>query len=390
MDISSPVRISVKSDDGAKKPFVTKNFVNFSIFLPIVFFRSMFGYLYTRGGQIMRFSSATYEVLAVSIDKIKDWMVSRMFWGRGDLYKFFFRGGLLCAVMAWFYLSFFWEGTYAGVYSADTAFVVQQKDFEVELGSSSPPIDKDRPRDTVWEYIVQGGDTLSTIADKFSISVDTIKWSNGLSSDYIRPGQTLKILPVTGVLHKVKSGDSLASVAEKYKASEQAIADVNWLDPPFNLQEGQELMVPGGEIEAPRPQPAPVVTVSAPSLPAPSTGSGAFIMPTTGYISQYYWTWHRAIDIASSGAPDVVAADSGTVVYSGWDSTGYGLTILIDHGNGFVTRYAHSSSLYVKTGQYVNRGQAIMRMGSTGRSTGTHLHFEIILNGVKQNPMAYL
>ncbi len=151
-------------------------------------------------------------------------------------------------------------------------------------------------------------------------------------------------------------------------------------------------MVPGGEIKA-----APVVAVKPSTgtsgggiTSTPVNGTGQFLFPTTGYISQYSSKWHTAIDVANRAYPDVYAADSGTVVYSGWDSTGYGLTVLLDHGNGYVTRYAHASALYVKTGESVTRGQAIMKMGSTGRSTGPHLHFEIKYKGVKQNPMLYL
>ena len=368
--------------------FKTVNVRQFLIFL-LKFFRDLVSYISLRISQFIRIISAIYEVFAVAATRWKNTLVSKLFWGRGDLYKVFFRGTLIFALVGWLYSSYGRVASYADPSMADSAFVIQQKDFDVELGSSAPPIDKDRPRDSIQEYIVQGGDTISSIAVKFDISVDTIKWSNGLTSDYIKPGQTLKILPVPGVLHEVKGGDSLASIAKKYDASEQAIADVNWLDPPFNLQAGQELMIPGGSIATPV---APSVP-STPSVPytPPTTGTGQFIMPTTGYISQGYWRWHRAIDIASRGvAPNVVAADSGKVIYSGWDSSGYGLTILIDHGNGFVTRYAHSSSLYVRSGQYVTRGQAIMRMGSTGRSTGIHLHFEVIYNGVKQNPMSYL
>lgn len=351
------------------------------------FIRDLMGYLSLRVSQFVRIVSAIYEVLAVVSSRWKNVLVSKLFWGRGDLYKVFFRGTLIFALVGWLYSSYGRVASYADPSMADSTFVVQQKAFDIELGSSAPPTDKDRPRDSIQEYVVQGGDTISSISVKFDISVDTIKWSNGLTSDYIKPGQTLKILPVTGVLHKVKSGDSLASVAKKYGASEQAIADVNWLDPPFNLQTDQELMIPGGSIATPV---APTVP-SVQSVPYtyPTAGTGQFIRPTTGYYSQYYSRWHRAVDIANRAAPDVVAADSGKVIYSGWDSSGYGLTILIDHGNGFVTRYAHSSSLYVRSGQYVTRGQPIMKMGSTGRSTGTHLHFEVILNGVKQNPLAY-
>lgn len=392
MDISDPV-IGSNSQD-KKKYFPSKMLLS-----PMIFLKDLFSYIFSRSLQLYRFSSALGDVISTIITRLKNILVSRLFWGRGDLYRVFFRTTLIVVLISWVYSSLWGGYSFAGSLQSDSTFVLQQKDFEIELGSSAPPIDEDRPRDSVREYVVQGGDTLSTIAEKFDVSISTIKWANDLSSDYIRPGQKLKILPVTGVLHKVKSGDTLAALAEKYNASEQAIADVNWIDPPFILNAGQELMVPGGEIKvAPPPPPVAVVATAPPvtrpqanvSSSTPVTGTGQFMMPTTGFISQYYHAWHKAIDVASRALPPIVASDAGRVVYSGWDSTGYGLTVLLDHGNGFLTRYAHGSALYVKTGEYVNRGQTIMQMGSTGRSTGPHLHFEIIRNGVKQNPMAYL
>lgn len=388
MDIADPSKGS--SSQKKRISFPTK----ISIILPFVFARDLFSYVFSKLVQLYRFSSAFGVVFTIVFTRLKNWLVSKLFWGRGDLYKVFFRGTLVIVLVGWSYSSLWGGFSYANPLPVDSTYVLQQRDFEVELGSSAPPIDEDRPRDSVREYIIQGGDTLSTIAEKFDVSISTIKWANGLSSDNIKPNQKLKILPVTGVLHAVKSGDTLSAVATKYNASEQAIADVNWIDPPFNLIAGQELMIPGGEIKAP---PSPVVasrpiTTNTPSAStvAPVNGTGQFIMPTTGYISQYSSRWHTAIDIASRALPPIMASDAGRVVYSGWDSTGYGLTVLMDHGNGFSTRYAHGSALYVKTGDYVTRGQTIMQMGSTGRSTGPHLHFEIKYNGVKQNPMAYL
>ncbi len=388
MDIPDPL----KGSDLQKKRISFP--VKIPVIVPLVFVRDLFGYVLSKLVQLYRFSSAFSVVFTIVFTRLKNWLVSKLFWGRGDLYRFFFRGTLVVVLIGWAYSSLWGGFSYASSVQVDSTYVLQQKDFEIELGSSAPPIDEDRPRDSVREYIVQGGDTLSTIAEKFDVSISTIKWANGLSSDYIKPNQKLKILPVTGVLHTVKSGDTLTAVATKYNASEQAIADVNWIDPPFNLQAGQELMIPGGEIKA---APSPIVsstptTVNTPSnsVGTPVSGTGQFLFPTTGYISQYSSRWHTAIDIASRAYPPVMAADSGRVVYSGWDSTGYGLTVLLDHGNGFVTRYAHGSALYVKTGDYVTRGQTIMQMGSTGRSTGPHLHFEIKYNGVKQNPMSYL
>ena len=259
----------------------------------------------------------------------------------------------------------------------------------------------DKPRSEIINYEVKSGETLSQIAQKFGIDVDTIKWANDLESvNTVKPGQVLKILPVSGVAHTVKRGDTLESVAKKYSASAQAIVDFPFNDVPddFKLKVGQVLIIPDGQPpEAkvpPRPRPQPLYIAqngaAGPSFSAPNGGS--FIWPTTGQgISQYFAWYHPGIDLPNRNAPPVVAADGGVVVVAGWpDNYGYGNRVIIDHGNGYRTLYAHLSNIYVSAGQRVAKGQAIGQMGSTGRSTGTHLHFEIRFKGVAVNPLAIL
>lgn len=254
-----------------------------------------------------------------------------------------------------------------------------------------------KPRSEIIEYEVKSGDTLSGVAEKFNISTDTIKWANDLDNIHsIKPGQKLRILPVSGVAHTVKSGDTLASVAKKYSAEQQAILDFPFNDIPddFSLKVGQVLIVPDGTPPAapvkakPAPQYLAQGPSSSPTFAAP--GGGSFIWPTTGIITQYFSWYHPALDIANPASPVVTAADGGVVVASGWDSTGYGNRVIIDHGNDYKTLYAHFSNIYVDVGQRVSRGQAIGQMGSTGRSTGTHCHFEIRYKGIALNPLAIL
>jgi len=250
-----------------------------------------------------------------------------------------------------------------------------------------------KPRSEIIEYQVQPGDTISTIAEKFGVSVDTIRWENDLKSvKDIKVGQVLRILPTSGVRHKVKYGDTIWSIAKKYQVDPQAI--VEWPynsfanDETFALATGQELIIPDGV------KPKEVPTAPRPTyaqIPGAGAGTGQFVWPTSGHISQGFAWYHKAIDIANKDAPDILAADGGTVVLAGWVApTAYGNHIIIDHGNGFATLYAHMSQLYVGVGQKVTRGQAIGKMGSTGRSTGIHLHFEIRQNGVAQNPLNFL
>lgn len=246
----------------------------------------------------------------------------------------------------------------------------------------------DKPRDQVISYTVKQGDTLQKIADQFGISVDTIKWANDLKRDALAINQTLKIPPVTGIVYKVKEGDTIYSVAKKYRVDAQNIVNFPFNDfadlDTFALAIGQTLIVPGGiQPEAP-----------AQMLPfTPSVfagGSGQLIWPTSGAVTQYPSWYHMALDIANPGGPGVAAADNGVVILVKYLTYDYGQHVMIDHGNGVVTLYGHLQAIYVKPGDQVAKGQIIGKMGSTGRSTGTHLHFEVRKNGALVNPQSYL
>ncbi len=241
----------------------------------------------------------------------------------------------------------------------------------------------DLPKGEIVEYRVEEGDTVSSIAQKYGVSIDTIIWENDLKSvDAIKPKQILEILPVTGVRHQVKRGETVYSVAKYYGIDAQNIVDYPFNtfsnDETFSLAVGQDLMVPDG-IE---PKVAPVaprqVARTVEAIPG-VVGEGNFMWPTSGNITQRYSWYHRAVDIANRSNPPVVAAATGSVIAAGWNGGGYGNYVVIDHGNGYQTLYAHllNKSITVAAGQKVNQGQQIGTMGSTGRSTGTHLHFEI-------------
>lgn len=265
-----------------------------------------------------------------------------------------------------------------------------------ELTPSSTIV-SEKVRGDLIEYTVEEGDTISTIAEKFGVSEETIKWQNELNSKgTIKVGQTLEILPVTGIMHKVKKGETVHSIAKKYDTSAQAIVDWPFNsftnDETFELAIGQNLVVPDGVM------PSASGTTTAPSRIrqiTPNAGtvvaSGQFVWPTNGSLTQGFAWYHKGIDIANRASPNVLAADSGTVVVAGWpDGYGYGNRVIIDHGNGYKTLYAHLSSIYVVSGQTVARGAAVGRMGTTGRSTGIHLHFEVIKNGVHISPYSVL
>ena len=245
------------------------------------------------------------------------------------------------------------------------------------------------------EYTVLEGDTVSSIAAKFGVSAETVSWENDLAGgDRIKIGQTLRILPITGISHKVKKGDTIYSIAKKYDVEAQQIVNYPFNaysnDESFELAIGQIIIVPDGVL--PRAA-APVGPRTRQLTPDAGTvvASGAFVWPASGRITQNFVWYHKGLDVANNAAPNVLAADAGTVVGAGWlDGYGYGNRVIIDHGNGYRTLYAHLSSVSVVSGQTVTRGSPIGRMGCTGRCTGTHLHFEVIKNGVYLNPLSVL
>lgn len=249
-----------------------------------------------------------------------------------------------------------------------------------------------KPRDKVITYSVEKGDTLLTIADKFGVSTDTIRWANDLSNDSLTVGDELKISPVTGMIHKVERGNTVYSIAKRYDTDPQKIVNFPFNDfanpETFSLVEGQILIVPDGvKPKAPirSPRPAPVFT---PSQIAQS--SAGFIWPTVGNITQYPVWYHMAVDIANKDTPNVIAAKSGKITTATCYKFGYGCHLIIDHGGGQETLYGHLNRFYVSEGDSVSQGEIIGQMGSTGRSTGTHLHFEVRQNGVIVNPLNFL
>ncbi len=256
-------------------------------------------------------------------------------------------------------------------------------------------------RSRIVQYEVQPGDVVSNIAKRYGIDVETILWANGLSArSYIRPGDSLKILPIDGVLHTVKRGDTISAISKKYKAEQDQVIAFNRLQSDgSDIVVGEELVVPDGR----KPQARYVATrttsktFSRVVAPPPSVNAPAgqnYIWPSAARIITQYYGWrHTGLDVAGKSGSAIYAAKSGRIIKSkcGWNG-GYGCYIIIDHGNGVHTLYAHNRTdgMYVSVGQQVSQGETIALMGSTGRSTGPHLHFEVRVNGRKQNPLRYV
>ena len=291
------------------------------------------------------------------------------------------------------------------LYAAGGALLYQQAD--VVRQADPYTIIPDRPRRGVIEYTVQPGDVLFTIASRFGVSPESILWNNQdtLNNDphRILPGTVLLIPPVTGVIHTVQEGDTLESIAAAYKVTVDAIVveGAQW----NNLLEGRlppagsALIVPGGQKEfkgweLPKAARRTATGAAAPALGLCASvsggmvGSGSFIWPANSHwVSGYnYSAWHPGVDVAGRLGDAAFAADSGFVVYAGWSNVGYGNLIVIDHANGWQTWYAHLSQIYVTCGQTVWQGSTIGAVGSTGNSSGPHLHFETRFQGSLPNP----
>jgi murein DD-endopeptidase MepM/ murein hydrolase activator NlpD len=279
-----------------------------------------------------------------------------------------------------------------------------QEQPDMPAGASEAPATNNL-RTRVIQYVVEEGDAVASIAEKFHLKPSTLIAVNGLSSRaIIRPGMTLKVPPVDGIIYVVKRGDTVGLIARRLSAEVADILGANNLGEDGSISVGMEVIVPGGKL------PTPVVVPRSPSyarVPSQSSGAvtaqdaddsavavGRMLWPAgVRRISQYYrGARHTGLDIAGPVGTPLYAASSGTVTYAGWNSGGYGYMTIIDHENGYFTRYGHQSRILVKVGDSVRRGQVIGLMGNTGRSTGPHLHFEVMRGNVRNrlNPLSYI
>ncbi len=270
-------------------------------------------------------------------------------------------------------------------------------------------------RHNAVKYTVEPGDSIFVIAKKYNVSAESILWANYdlLNDDptIIIEGWKLTIPPTNGIYYKWKQGDTIEKVAQKYYADPETIIawPGNHLDvsnPVTDNLVDMNVMIPGGyreltpwiEVLPFAPRTGVLRVVAGPGgCAAPAygpIGSGSMIWPVwNNSISGFeYSSYHRGVDLAAGVGTAVVAADNGTVIYSGWNDSGYGYLVEIDHNNGYSTVYAHLSegSLAVRCGDGINQGQFIALSGSTGKSTGGHLHFEVRYNGGFANPYSII
>lgn len=259
-----------------------------------------------------------------------------------------------------------------------------------EEGPSGTIADIEKPKNaTISVYVVRAGDTLGKIAELFDVSVNTIMWANDISkASSLKIGQTLTILPVTGVRYTIKKGDTLASIAKRYGADAGEIASFNGVEG-GTIAIGDQIIIPDGEVSAPSPSPAkPGVTAPAHNVGPAGTSeqNGYYLRPIIGGRKTQGIHGYNGVDLGAPVGTPVVASATGHVIVakdSGWNG-GYGSYVVIEHDNGTQTLYAHESRVIVYAGEHVVRGQVIGYVGATGKATGPHVHFEI-RNGIK-NP----
>ena len=265
---------------------------------------------------------------------------------------------------------------------------VQSAEAESQANAALSRVDK------IQIYKVLPGDHLQKIAARYDLRPETIQWANpALESnpDLLRVGDELIIPPVDGVLHIVRGGDTLSSLAAKYKVTVNEIVayPLNSLESAGTpINSGKQLIIPNGT----KPYvPRQVAIYSGPIPASASRGTGHLGWPVKGQVTQRFWGGHRAVDVGAWTGAQIVAADSGYVVAArhGWNG-GYGNMVMIDHGNGFISLYAHMHSIYVRQGESIAKGEQVGTVGNTGRSTGPHLHFEVRYQGVTRNPFNYL
>jgi murein DD-endopeptidase MepM/ murein hydrolase activator NlpD len=257
-------------------------------------------------------------------------------------------------------------------------------------GSRSPVTIAASDVPEVQRYAIQKGDTLSAIAQHYAIAADDLAYANGIDDegDILSVGTELIIPPGRGALYFVKDGDTVASVAAKFKVEQSVIMTYNRLYfEPEHFATQQLIFVPGAEV------PAMKRVTATRQIPIPSAGqlparTGQLSWPVRGVLTQYYWWGHTGVDLAAPYGTGIAASDDGVVVATGWVAVG-GLRVCVQHAGGLQTCYYHTSAVYVTPGEVVTRGQLIAAIGMTGVTTGPHVHWEVKLNGVAVNPLAY-
>lgn len=233
-------------------------------------------------------------------------------------------------------------------------------------------------------YQIKKGDTLWSISRSYDVDLPTVMSINNLNPDSILAiGQTIKLPADNARVHSIKKGETMWSIASLYDTDVEELRKLNNDKKPQNLKIGDELIIPESKVR--------VIAVMA--VPSRSLTGGIYAWPVTGTITSYYgWRksgFHHGLDIAAKIGTPINAASSGQVSFAGTRAI-YGKTVIIDHADGKQTLYAHLSKFNVKKGQEIAKGQVIAYVGTTGRTTGPHLHFAVLQGDETYDPLKFL
>lgn len=266
-------------------------------------------------------------------------------------------------------------------------------------GTSSTAVANVRQdKDGISYYTIQEGDTLSEVAELFTVTENTIIWENNIAKT-VKVGQELRILPISGIRHTIGKGDTISKIAERYQVDQEDVSIYNGLSD-GTLIVGKTIIVPNGVKPVEKKEGKKTSIYSKKSVSSNKAGTnslisgGYYVRPTSGPVTSPFGprngSYHYGIDYGAPIGTPIVAAASGKVAKTSCGS-GYGVCLVVQHDNGTQTLYAHLNEMYVSSGEKVSQGETIAALGNTGRSTGPHLHFEIInSNGQKLNPAKYV
>ncbi|HOL51350.1 MAG TPA: M23 family metallopeptidase [Bacillota bacterium] len=267
--------------------------------------------------------------------------------------------------------------------------------LDLDAGKQGSSSSFARAQASIVTHRVEQGESLWTIANSYGVSIETISWANSLANpNKLKVGQVLTFPSVTGVIHEVSRGDTVWTIAKRYGVSRDKIVEANAIADPDALKVKQSLVIPGGK---PPVTSSRIVVASRGSsdgrISGAASSGGSLSWPVSGRItSRFGPRWgrmHNGVDIAVPTGTSVSAAAAGCVIFAGWRG-GYGRLVILDHGNGLQTYYGHNSAITVSRGEQVAAGERIALSGSSGISTGPHVHFEVRAGGKPQDPMGYL
>lgn len=406
--------------DSKKRNSILSRDMEQESFGPVLFTKNLLGWFGWKVLSLLTSVLSFFIAILRAIINLKTDTLQMYFWGRNASFGLFLQAVLVFIIgsgiftgllSSGFFLSAEANSDNVGVIVAEEQEYAGVEDVLVETGTLETFVPQTRLRIEVEKYIVKPGETLASVAEKYDVNEDSLRWANNMKAgDQLAAGKEISIPPGKGLMYVVQKNDNLDVIAAKFNASEQTIAEANWLDDPNDLTryEGKEIFVPNGTMPQPTKAPARAASrassVRVPAVAAPANSFRFLSWPVqggAGKISQCPSGFHMAMDIASAGAgtPNLVAAAPGTVVYAGKHSSGYAWVVEINHGNGVSTLYAHMvpNSIVVKAGEQVERGQVLGKMGQSGIATGIHIHFEVSTSGQLSaarrrlvNPAAYM